>query len=943
MGQGRCYAFQDFILDVDNASLHLGRQPRRLRPKAFDMLRYLVERPGQLVTKEELFHALWPNIIVNAATLTGCIRELRTVLKDDAKQPRFIETIPTRGYRFIGKVISTQSSVISREQDKPKAKRGTVFPAPHSQPPPPVLVGRAAELAALQQWLDKARHGERQVVFVTGEPGIGKTTLVETFLKSLASRVQRLASKRQSLSSFSVRTLASRHQTLDAHPWIGHGQCVRQYGSGEAYLPVFEALACLGREPHGEQLIAVLQQYAPTWLAQMPGYLSLRDFAALQPRIVGTTREHMLREFTAAVEAFTRERVLVLWFDDLHDSDPSTLDLIAYLARRSQSARLLVIGTYRPAELLSGKPALKRLRQELQERRQWQELPLACLNEPTVEDYLKVQFHGATTFSFPMLARAVYRRTEGNPLFLVSLLDDLKAQKALVQSEGQWRLQANLHEVITQAPATLRGTLEGQLHDLRPKEQEILEAASVAGMDFAVSIVSAATGKSLLEVEEICENLARRERFICRDGVEEWPDGTVATRYRFRHALHQDAAYQRIPPLKRLAWRQKIGERKELAYGEHTGEIAAELAVHFEQSRDYERAVRYLQRAGAQAVQRSAYSEAISLLTKGLELLRSVPETPERSRHELSLQVALGLALTATKGYGMPEVGRVYARARELCQRLPEVPELFLVLPGLFRFYAVREEFPTARELAEQCFILAQRVQEPAFLVEAHQALGLIACHGGELAAAREHFEQSLVLYGSRRNGSSGSPHDLEVNGRYYGAYSLWFLGYPDRALRSIRQALTLAHELAHRFSLAGTLYFAAMLHHLYREEHETQVRAEELIALSREQGFTQWLALGEVMRGWALAAQGQGEAGIALIRQGLAAYEAVGAKLGQPYLLAVLAEAHGKAGQPAEGLKVLAEALTMAHNTGDCFFEAELYRLKGQLTLQREGSRLKA
>jgi DNA-binding winged helix-turn-helix (wHTH) protein/predicted ATPase len=940
MRQGKLYTFQEFVLDVDDASLRQGQEQRPLRPKAFNMLCYFVERPGQLVTKDELFHALWPNIVVDGATLTGCIRELRTVLNDDAKQPRFIETVPTRGYRFIGKVVSSQHSVVSREEGVRDLGLGVSFSSPQAsslQSQASNFVGRDAELAALQQWLAKAQRGERQVVFVTGEPGIGKTTLVEAFLQSLESSVQSLASER-------VQGPKSRVQVLNqplAPVFIGRGQCVKQYGSGEAYLPMFEALTRLGREAHGEQLIAVLQQYAPTWVAQIPGFLSLRDVDALQPRVAGTTRERMLREFAEAVEVFTRERVLVLWFDDLHDSDPSTLDLIAYLARRQQSARLLLIGTYRPAEILSGEHALKHIQRELRERRRWQELPLACLNEPTVEDYLKVHFPGATTFSFPTLARAVYRRTEGNPLFLVSMLDDLKAQRVLVQSEGCWHLQANLHEVVSRVPATLQATLEGQLHDLRPEEQEVVEAASVAGMAFAVPLVSAATGKSLLEAEEICENLARRERFICREGMEEWPDRTFATRYRFRHVLHQDVAYQRIPPVKRSDWHQKIGERREQAFAAELGTIAVELAARFERSHDYRRAVRYLQQAGEQAIQRNAYREAISLLTKGLELLQTLPETPERNRHELSLQVALGLALTAAKGYGTPDVGRAYDRARELCRQLAEAPELFVVLPGLFRFYVVREEFPTARELAEQCLTLAQRVHEPTFLIEAHQAVGMTTFHYGELAAAREHFEQSLALYDSRRYGSSGSPHDLGVNGHYYGAYGLWFLGYPDQALRSIRQALTLAHELSHPFSLAGALYFTAMLHHLYREEHETQARAEELIALSREQGFPQWLALGGIMRGQALAVQGQGEAGIAQIRQGLAAYEAVGAKLGLPYLLGVLAEAYGKAEQPAEGLKVVAEALAVAQNTGDCFFEAELYRLKGELLLKNSGARI--
>ncbi len=322
---------------------------------------------------------------------------------------------------------------------------------------------------------------------------------------------------------------------------------------------------------------------------------------------------------------------------------------------------------------------------------------------------------------------------------------------------------------------------------------------------------------------------------------------------------------------------------------------------------------------------RSANVEAISHLTKGLELLKTLPDTPERNQQELMLQITLGAPLTATKGYAAPEVEHAYVRARELCQQMGESPQLFPVLWGLWLFYLIRAELQTAREVAEQCLTLAQRVHESTLLIEAHQAVGMTAFHYGELATAREHFEQSLALYDSGQHGSSGSPHDLGVNGRYYRAYGLWFLGYPDQALRSIRQALTSAHELAHPFSLAGALYFTAMLHHLYREGHATRARAEELIALSREQGFPQWLALGEIMRGQALVAQRQGEEGIAQIRRGLAAYEAVGAKLGLPYLLGVLAEAYGRAEQPAEGLNVVAEALAVAKSTGDCFFEAEL------------------
>src|SRR5262245_2720309 len=277
MRQGRLYTFQNFILDVDNACLRQGQEQRMLRPKAFDMLRYFVERPGQLVTRDELFQALWPNIVVDGATLTGCIRAIRTALNDDAKQPRLIETVPTRGYRFIGKVVSSQHSVVRREEEKQnakgktqKAKIGTVFPAPNTQHPTPVLVGRDAELAVLHQWLDKALRGERQVVFVSGEPGIGKTTLVNAFLQGLDSSVQRRTSKEQRPFFKPIPDL----QPLTPSLWIGRGQCIEHYGEGEAYLPVLEAFGRLVGKPENALLLDLLRRYAPSWLVQFPALMS---------------------------------------------------------------------------------------------------------------------------------------------------------------------------------------------------------------------------------------------------------------------------------------------------------------------------------------------------------------------------------------------------------------------------------------------------------------------------------------------------------------------------------------------------------------------------------------------------------------------------------------------------------------------------------------------
>src|SRR5262245_59883529 len=299
--------FSPFRLDPGNARLWRESQVIKLRPKSFAVLRYLLERPGQLVTKEELLNAVWPNTYVSDALVKDSILEIRKALGDDPRAPQFVETVHRRGYRWLASLRSA-SPVPSSEF---KVQSSSLAPSP--QHLPPTLVGREAELRQLHQWLGKALDGKRQIVFVTGEPGIGKTTVVEAFL-----------------------------ERIEGELWIGRGQCVEHYGAGEAYMPVLEALGRLCREPGGTQLMELLNQYAPTWLAQMPALLKTNELEAVQRRAQGATHERMLREMVEAIDALTAERPLILCLEDLHWSDVSTLELLAVVARRQETARLLV-------------------------------------------------------------------------------------------------------------------------------------------------------------------------------------------------------------------------------------------------------------------------------------------------------------------------------------------------------------------------------------------------------------------------------------------------------------------------------------------------------------------------------------------------------------------------------------------------------------------------
>jgi predicted ATPase len=411
----------------------------------------------------------------------------------------------------------------------------------------------------------------------------------------------------------------------------------------------------------------------------------------------------------------------------------------------------------------------------------------------------------------------------------------------------------------------------------------------------------------------------------------------VAARYGFRHALYQEVLYAQISLSRRTRLHRQIGEREEQGYGARAREIAAELAVHFERGRDYHKAVQYLQQAGLRATARSAYGEAIGHLRRGLELRRALPDTPEGIQQELTLQLALNDALLAVKGYTAPEVEKAVTRARELCQQLDETPQLLPVLWRLWLFYLNRGELRTALELAEQLMRLAQNTNDPYLLSVAHEALGCTLHWLGELTSARTHLEQAIALYDPQTPPRiTIGTADPRINCLSYLAWTLWYLGYPDQALKRSQEEVALAAGLSHPYSLAYALGHAASLHLLRREGPLVRERAEAVITLSTEQGFPYWLAQGMMMQGGALAEQGQAEEGITQMQQGLAAFRATRAEAGQLTHLLGLAPAYAKVGRVEEGLSVVVEALTVANKTGRHFHEAELYRLKGEFTLQK-------
>ena len=534
------------------------------------------------------------------------------------------------------------------------------------------------------------------------------------------------------------------------------------------------------------------------------------------------------------------------------------------------------------------------------------------------------------------LAALVFARTEGNALFLVQIVEHLIGQGLVVRRAGQWTLQDGAEAQVARLPEGLRQLLLRRLQALPPAVCRVLEAASVVGTVFAVAAVAAGSQVPVEDVEAVCEGLAAQQHLLDDAGLTVWPDGTRGGCYRFQHALYQQVLYDQIGTARRGQLHGRIGERLEAGYGARAGEIAAQLLVHFERSGATAQAVRYVQQAADTAARRNAHHEASTALTKGLALLDTLPESPERSQHELTLQLTLGELLRATKGVGAPDVGDVYTRAMTLAQQVGETPQRIRILWGLSQFHLTQGQIATAGALAQQLLDLVQCQPDTGFAVEGHFAMGTMASYRGDLLAARTHLEHSYRLADTVQ-----SPSPLLRGGFVCGvtprtslARVLWTSGYADQARQRSQEALTLARQEDHIPTLVYVEYFVGLVCQCRRDVAATQAHADALLAMAAEHRLPLRAAQGRLLRGWALAMQGDAAAGVAHLRQALASPE-VGPEALRSYWLATLAEAYSRAGQLQAGLQVLAEAVTLMATTAMRWWEAEVSRLQGALLLQ--------
>jgi len=759
-------------------------------------------------------------------------------------------------------------------------------------------VGREQEVALLRERWTQVKEGIGQVVLLSGEAGIGKSRLVQVL-----------------------------QEHVDAEPqaWLTPCQCSPYYRNTALYpmIDLLERVALrFEREespPHKlRKLEGFLVQYGLPLAEVVPLFATLlalpltADYAPLH-LAPEQQKQQTLQALLTILLRIAAQQPLLFVMEDLHWVDPTTLEFLSLLVDQGPTARILALWTFRPdfPPPWTGRSHLTQVTLHRLPRQQATELTDRVAHGKALP---------------PEVVEQVVAKTDGVPLFVEALTTMVLESGLLQERAGRYELTGPLPPLAI--PTTLHDSLMARL-DRLAAVKAIAQLGATLGREFSYALLHAVSPWDEASLQRGLHQLVEAE-LLYQQGLP--PQAT----YLFKHALIQEAAYQSLLRSTRQQYHQRIAQVLETQFPD-TAETRPELlAQHYTEAGLPAQAIPYWQQAGQRALQRSAHLEVTAHIAKGLEVLQRLPDTRERAQQELVLQTTLGPALMAIKGVAAPDVERAYARARDLCQQVGDTPELFPVLAGLHRFYFAGGRLQTARELGEQLLRQAQRQNDPALLLSAHWMLGTPLSWLGEIAAAHEHFEHSIALYDPAQHRSLAVHFGFDPGAscRAYAAYPLWALGYPDRALQRIEEALALVQTLSHPFSLGYVLGCSAIVHMFRREVDAAQERAEASVVLSTDHGFPVWLAGGMFFTGWALAAQGQSEEGIRHMHEGLAAWRTAGMGVMVPTKLILLAEAYGRAGQAEAGLAMLAEALEAVDKYGERFYEAELHRLKGELLL---------
>lgn len=764
------------------------------------------------------------------------------------------------------------------------------------------LIGREEEIALLTRRWERAKAGDGSVVLIVGEPGIGKSRIAQTLLEQLGEEPHTR-----------LRYFCSPHHQHSAlYPSITQLEQAagfRREDTAETRLDKLIAVLALANQELSEAvpLLADLLSI-PTGDRYPPLNFTPRK-----------RKEKTLHVQLAQVEGLAAQQPLLMLWEDVHWSDPTTLESLDLLIDRAATLRVLVILTFRPEFTPSwvGRPHVTLL--------SLSRLP------PRHRAEMIANVTGGKTLPTE-IADQIIDRTDGVPLFIEELT------KSVIESE--WMIDTGDHYSVTgpviplAIPTTLQASLLARLDRLAPT-REVVQIAATLGRQFSHELISAVAEMSQPRLADALEQLIRAE-LVFRRGTP--PDAT----YTFKHALVQDAAYSTLLRPRRQHLHGRIAMTLERQFPELAVAQPELMAQHCAMAGLVEQAIEYWDKAGRLAVERSTMAEAAAHFGKALTLLGRLPKSPQRQSSELSLQLALAGAVTAAKGWASPQAGEAYARARELCREAPEGAQLARALAGAHSFLHNRAEIRAAHQLADDSAVLSEHRNDSDIKLITHRCLGVSLMFRAEYNRALHHLRQSLNLYNEAEHRPPKlTPHDVRVTCQSFVAWTVLLLGKPDQALAESQRALAWARELSQPYTLAFALHVNCVFHQLRGDAAILQERADELVPLATENGFPHFMGTGTCFRGWAiLAVGGSIEEAISRMRRGLATKRATGAEIKVPYYLGLLAEAHRRAKRPADGIKLLDEALELVERTDERWYEAELYRLMAETLITKSDKR---
>jgi predicted ATPase/transcriptional regulator with XRE-family HTH domain len=813
------------------------------------------------------------------------------------------------------------------------------------------FVAREEVLAGLGAMLELVRAGTGQIIFVIGGAGRGKTMLVQEF--------------------------ARRAQADNPDLLVASGYCNAHTGVGDPYLPFREVLTLLtgdvqarwaggliSRQQAGRLwqamsvTIPALVEQAPDLLDTfVPGQALQTRAATFAPpeatwysRLSRVTsnghaelkQEHIFTQYTAVLKTIAARQPLLLIIEDLHWVDPSSSSLLFHLSRHMDNSPILIIGTYRPDEMALNRGSerhpladvvgeLKRQRGDI-----WLDLAGVTDGRDFVDAFLDIQPNRLPE-SF---RHGLFAHTGGHPLFTVELLRDMQERGDLEQdNEGHWIEGTRIDWQTT--PAKVEGVIEQRISRLENELQTVLTIASVEGEFFTAEVIARAQNFSERRlVQRLSHELDKQHRLVTAVALERLGRQRLSL-YRFRHQLFQHYLYHSLDETERAYLHEEVGAALEALYGDETNRIAVQLARHFEEAGFTEKAVKYLLQSGQLAMWQSANEEAIHHFERGLALLESLPDTPARAQQEFELQMALSGPLLAVKGYGALETVQAVNRAAALAEQIGDASRVFPLLYSKMIAHFIWADHQAANATAHQFLSLALQQPDSGPRMMGHRIVGLSTLAIGELESSLAHLEQALACYDPQQHPALAFQYGQEpgMAALCIKGWVLWLLGYPDQALASSEAALRLARTAGetHLYSLAYGLVWIATLHQFRRELPSVQDLAQENCTLCETQNFQYPLAKAQCHHGWALVGQGQVQEGVEQIQQGLARLQSTQGRWESSYFMGLLAEVYAKAGQPQEGLDVLAEAMAMVAETAEHFWEAELVRLKGELLLRQD------